>query len=644
MSWFSAVPTIGVAFLLLFAPGYLIAWVLSLRGLWAWAFAPLASVSVIAIASLWSPAVGMTWSWLPVVLTTIGVGAVAGAVHWLTRRGRGRPVPAPRADIVTVWVLVGAAVLVGGQVLAVIGSPENISQSFDNVFHLNAVRYVLDTGSASPLTVGSMTSDTGGVWFYPSGWHGTVALVAQISGASIMAASNATAVVVAAMVWPASVLLLTRTLMGNSRTVLIAAGALSGLIPAFPILMLDYGVLYPYLLGVALVPSAVAAIVTLLGLHRGEPSRPVLVLVFAVLGALPGIAIAHPGAFVAWMVLAMVAAVISYVGFLLRRPARASVVRYSIAMGVALVVAAAAWKVLKPAVEARGWPLEQSVAQAIGQAITVAPVYGNVPWVVVALLGIGIVAAIRERSRPQVFALAALAVVATLYIVASALPWQQLRDLLTAAWYNNAPRLAALLPLVVIPLAAGGAAVLVRWIRQRLSSTDNRRPLVAAVSAVVLVALAGQAYASLEAVRMASALYQYTDDSRLITLDEKTLLERIPDEVPADATIAGSAWTGAGLAYAFSDREVLMPHMLMDFSDDDLRILDDLVDARPGSPVCDAIERTGVLYVLDFGTQEIHGAEHEYDGISDPEDSPALTLVDEVGDARLYRVIGCDAP
>ncbi|MFB4352948.1 hypothetical protein RAC69_07360 [Microbacterium sp. LS_15] len=600
-------------------------------------------MSTIAIASLWSPAVGMTWSWVPVCITAAAIGLVAALVSWLTRRGRAATTTGRDAGALTAWVLAGAAVLIGAQVLAVIGAPDNISQSFDNVFHLNAVRYILDTGSASPLTVGSMTSDTGGVWFYPSGWHATVALVSQLSGSSIMTASNAMTIVVSALVWPAGVLLLTRTLMGGSRAILTSAGVLTGLVPAFPVLMMDYGVLYPYLLGVALVSPALAAIVALLRLHGQRTVPPATILVVAVMGGLPGIAVAHPGAFVAWMVLAMVGAAIAFVAFLLTAPSRTSIIRASAAMGAAVVIAALAWKVLKPAAEARGWPVEQSVAQAIGQAITVAPTYGNVPWVVATLLLIGVVVAIRERTRSHVFALAAAFAVGMLYVVASALPWHQLRDLMTAAWYNNAPRLAALLPLVVIPLAAAGAAALWQWIGRRMSSTERRRAFVAATATLVLVALAGQTYASLQAIRMASAVYAYTDESRLITLDEKALLERLPDEVPADATIAGSAWTGAGLAYAFSDRDVLMPHMLMDFSEDDLLILERLADARPGTAVCDAMRRSGVHYVLDFGTQEIHGAEHEYDGLTDLDDSTALSLVDAVGDARLYRVTGCDA-
>lgn len=641
MTWFEALPAIGMAFVLVIAPGYVVAWLLSLRGLWAWAFAPLASLSIISISALWAPAAGLPWSWIPVVITTAVLGGVAAVVGRLARRVSPERPQRPRSRVI-LFVLVGATILVGAQAFAVIGAPENISQSFDNIFHLNAIRFVLDTGSASPLTVGSMTSDTGGVWFYPSGWHASVALVAQFSGSSIMVASNAMTIVVAAVIWPASTLLLTRTLMGSSPVTLIAAGALSGMIPAFPILMMDYGVLYPYLLGVALIPAALAGTVTLLGLAKEQTKPPILVLVFAVLGGLPGIAVAHPGAFVAWMVLSMVAGVVAFVCLLGSRPPRAKAIRYSIVMGVALVAAAGAWKVLKPPAEARGWPVEQSVAQAIGQAVTVAATYGNVPWIVVGLLAIGIVSALRVRRRSEIFATLAFLTVAVLYIVASALPWHQLRDLMTAAWYNNAPRLAALLPLVAIPLAAYGANVLFAWIKTRMRTSQHRRSLIVGLAVIALAALAGQLYASGQAIRLASAVYVYADDSRLITIDEKALLERLPDEVPEDAAIAGSGWTGAGLAYAFADREVIMPHVLMEFTKDDLLILDKLADAEPGSAVCAALARSGVEYVLDFGTQEIHGAEHEYDGILDLEDSTAVELVDDVGDARLYRVTGCE--
>ena len=55
----------------------------------------------------------------------------------------------------------------------------------------------------------------------------------------------------------------------------------------------------------------------------------------------------------------------------------------------------------------------------------------------------------------------------------------------------------------------------------------------------------------------------------------------------------------------------------------------------------DAVAETGVQYVLDFGTQEIHGAANVFPGLTDLDESAALELVDEQGDARLFRVIGC---
>ena len=74
-----------------------------------------------------------------------------------------------------------AAFLISRRLVAAFGRPESFSQTFDNVFHLNAVRYIQETGSRSSYTVSSMT----GGGFYPSAWHDLVALLANLTGASI---------------------------------------------------------------------------------------------------------------------------------------------------------------------------------------------------------------------------------------------------------------------------------------------------------------------------------------------------------------------------------------------------------------------------------------------------------------------------
>ncbi|QMU97722.1 hypothetical protein FVO59_11245 [Microbacterium esteraromaticum] len=640
MSWFSAVVPLLVAVALLVVPGYITARVLTLRGLWAWALAAPASMSVIVLASLWANVVGVRWSVLPVLITAVAVVVIAVVVRVLARPAQAPRSASPvrRAELIA---LGSAAVLLAAQLVLIIGDPQNISQTFDNVFHLNAVRYIMDTGAASPLTVGSMTSD-GGLWFYPDGWHALVALVVDASGASIMVASNAVLIAVAVVAWPATVLLLTRVIAGSRPVALVTAGVLSAILPTFPILMIDYGVLYPYFLALSLLPAVLAVTVQLLRFGSGDAEMPAAILTVALLGSLPGLVISHPGAFVAWIVLAVIACVLSFIRLVSTKPSRSVLVKYSVLLFVVLAAAAAAWKVLKPPADARGWAVEQSVGQAVGQALTLSQSYGNVAWVAVILLCIGLGVLVRRRTLTALMPVLFYAAFATLYIVSSAMVWPQLRDLLTASWYNNSPRLAAVLPMLLIPIAAVGGAALFEHARRLATRESVTRRGAIVIAIVGVVVIGAQAYTNQQAVRYAAANYAYGDEARLISHDERALLDRLPSEVPEDAVIVGSAWTGAGLAYAFADRQVIMPHMLMDLSEDDQLILDDLSRAEPGSPVCDALERTGTEYVLDFGTLEVHGAEHKYPGIARLGSSDAVRLVDSEGQAKLYEVTGCE--
>ena len=229
-----------------------LAWVIGLRGLWAVAAAPAFATTVIGGASVVAGWLGLGWSILPSLVLAVVIGA---GVLLVRRRTTTRPV-APRSFSPwwTVLALVLAAIVIGGQTLSVIGAPTAISQTFDNVFHLNAIRYILDTGAASPLELGQMTSPNGGVPFYPSVWHATAAIVVQLSGASIPAVVNAQTLVIAAVLWPLGAVLLSRVLAGATAAVTVSAALVSASVPMFPLLPMDYGVLYPFQLALAHLP------------------------------------------------------------------------------------------------------------------------------------------------------------------------------------------------------------------------------------------------------------------------------------------------------------------------------------------------------------------------------------------------------
>lgn len=642
--WIELLLALGTLGVLLFVPGYLIARTLGLRGLWAVAVSGPASVTVVVIASVVAPLVGLTWGVLPVAVVLVALLVVVAALRMLLWR----TLPLDRVEAsLHPWAcvaLVAAPLVILIQVLLMIGSPDHISQTFDNIFHLNAVRYVLETGNASPFWVSSLTSAESGVppTFYPAGWHAFSALLVGVSGVSIPVASNALVIGFATFTWTTGIIALTRELWGSRTVTIVAAAAASTGFPAFPLLLADYGVLFPYMMGLSFVPVTLALLIRAV-LGGFSDGRERIAWLVALSGLLPAIAISHPGALVALLAfgaVVLIAALARRAGQSTER-IRGGVWPWAW-MAVYLVVAGCLWYFLRPPADARTWPPEMTVGQAFGEIITASVNRAPVNLGMAALVVIGVIAVFRSRTTRAWLALGLLALAAALYITAAGVPYLIFRDVLVGAWYNNIPRLAALMPLVWVPLAALGFTAawdaLLAWRRA------DARPLLATVAIVVLLLAVfpvPQAMSMRQAVRDARANYAVTDEAPLLSSDEWTLLDRLDDEVPADAVIIGSPWTGTALAYALADREVLLPHTLMYVSPEMQEILDRLDTADAGSEVCDLLLDRRIEYVLDFGRREVNDGRHIYRGLDRLASSDSVELIDSEGDARLYRVTAC---
>ena len=636
----SAIPTL-VAVILLVGPGLVVVWAgWGLRRIGPVLTAPALSAAIYAGSAVIAPWFGLSWSLLmPLIATT-----VAAVVALLVRRMvRDDAVPTTKSAYLWALAAIAAAamILVAQFAYAFVG-PEAIAQRFDNVLHLNAVQYALETGNASAFNVGR-TADVG---FYPNAWHALTSLTASLTGADVPTAVNAANLAVIAIVWPASNLALAAALFRDRAAAFVTAAALSTAFGAFPALFFDWGVLYPNALGYAIVPAVLAAVVRLMTARRWQLVRDVVLLVILT----AGMTLAHPNALLAALLFGSLLAVGITVRSAIEESSRRAWIRAGVIAVAALIACAGLWSYARTSAEHSPWPPYQNIPQAIGSGLVVSP-RGYAPTIMIVLLLLAGFIAIVRRPRLVPIVLPFVAAVA-LFVLVSGFPIDhQLRIALTNPWYSDPNRIAALLPMTAIPVLTAGAiwivdsasALLARLRGSRFAS--NTRMLVPAVAAISFVALFTVAIGSSVREPLQGVRAAYTDDAgySIVSADERALLARLPGNVPEDALIIGSPRTGTSLAYALTARHVTEMHIFGSPSREE-RFLDaHLRDIENDPAVCEAVNRLGVDYVLDFGSFDVSGDDdpREYVGIVNLSPSARLSLVDSEGDARLFRIEGC---
>lgn len=662
MSWLVLAPPALASIALLFAPGLAIGLLFGLRRLWLFALAPLLSTAVIAAATLVLPTIGLRWNPLTVGLFALVVIAIAAVLARFVAAARlhdsepplhGAPPAHLRA---LVWLIPAALMTV--LFCIGIGAPDAISQTYDNTFHLTGVAFIINQGDASPLhLVGLINAgDTG---FYPNVWHAAAALVTQLSGASLPVAINAFTLVSIAAIWPLGLQLLTRQLVRYTAPAMLTAGVFAASFPAFPLYPLSYGVLYPFVFGTLLAPVVLTLMLQATGLTRERRiAHPFMVWACTGVG-LATIALAHPSALASVLTLSAPIAGIAYLaGWRTRSPKQRAL--RTLWLALYLVIG---WQVFISLRTDTVWPAQNRAIPTVLQALSGSLLGIGLPLTVGALALAGTVIAIWRWERHALTAAALWATGIGFYIVAAGLRFDSLR-FFVGAWYADAPRLAALAVLALVPICAFAVDHLAWVLRVRLRRVGKPLAIggVALVLAITPLTSGFESFLPVMRVTYDPAstdtfaalsdaqqglLTNVTADgeqlvmSNLLSTDELALIKRLPGEVPPDAVVIGSPWTGTSMIYALADRTPALMH-LNSRTDDDIWLIRETFALEPDSPrMCAALERSGVRYVLDFGTQEVLGLRHHYAGIEGLEHSPAVRLVDQQGDARLYQITSC---
>ena len=610
---------------LLVAPGLLLARLGGVRG-WGAASAALPlSCAVIGTSEIVAAVAG--WPWVPwgwgviAGLTALAAGVLVTARRiWFGRRSLpadpSRSGSGPRRLDLRVPAAVAAAclILVVG-ILAGTGSMSTPAQSFDIVFHFNAVQAIRQLGNASSF--GSMAAlYQGAPTYYPTVWHGVVALLP----AGVAVASNSMVLVVGALAWPLGVTgLLVEVLddaQPRSRTAIALGTILSAATIGAPTMLLGTLAVWAYSLSVVCLPGVV---VLGLRLMRSLPCEGAFEDVFAqdartassapaapfssllmngllFVGGGAGVVLAHgAGTFNTMVLLGPLAAVL--VVRLVRAGGRRRTLTLRVLAVLAVLALLGAWKMRESL--AWVWKYPRSGGNplgALGQSLLDLPQYGafafkGVPMSIgvplgIVVCGLAVLAAVRvPRARPWLVT-AALALF--LITLVGGPQWWGRR--IGALWYLQKARIQ---PLVIIP----GLVLAAMGLRYLLDRRPGRKT-VAVLVALVCVTAVGRLPLHAKLVRSVHDADRIAYGT-MLTPEEAEFVSGLGDLLPEDAVVLGAPSRGESYLWSLGGVDVVYPlrsRPTVGSAAD--RLAGAAPDLRPGSTTCRLLHEVGAYYYL----------------------------------------------
>jgi hypothetical protein len=657
VSWVSAAPDVLVCVGVFFAPGLLATYLGGLRGITAWATAPLVTVAVVAMVAVLGGFFNFRFGPWPVAAGTAVMASLSAGLSLLLRRRQvERPQRDPRPYSLAVVIGAAAAVVIGGVTFITgVKRPDAISQTWDAVFHYSAIRYIEQTGKASPLTISALGQPGVKGTFYPDAWHAMAALLAELTRAPVAEAASVTCLVVAVLVWPLSCLLLARHLFGSTGSRAAAAvvitGMLSSLFGPFPWMMTGWGVLWPNSLGMALAPAGVALGMSIMRISDGD-SFGAQRWFFGLVAAW-AIGISHPDSALSVVVICVFPLLIAIAPYVFDQWSRHTLRTTVRLLAIVALVGIGLFLFLRlpqvKAVEALRWPPFQTPGQAVVSALTESTDGQAAEWVLAAFLIVGMIACFVWRQRRWL--VIAEVVIVALY-VGSAAVGTHLARLFTGLWYDDSHRPAAILPVVGIPLATMGVLAVADWLHKAI----RRIPSVAYVAARPAVALAvplavGTVVATATAVQgvpdnaqTVGSEFSTSGDQEFTSPQKLQFLETVARLLPRSALVADNPIEGTAYLWALTGTRVLFPQVKPPGGKDLADVAGNLVKIGQKPQVCDLVRQYGIGYMVvapaEYPSPKSVAA--FYAGIANPNHEPGFRLMAADGPIRLYKITMCE--
>jgi hypothetical protein len=631
MTYIELVPAVLLAAALLFAPGWLALRGLGLAGAVAFVWAPGPSLALIVLGGAITRVLHLRVGGPAgiAVMTVVVAGAVVAARLAGSRRAV-EPATVALPKAATVALTLGPTFAVVAFMLArAFRSPLGWAQMPDNIFHVGAVTWMVRHGSAWIGDASQYSPPANPPVTYPGVWHAMTSLVATWTSLPALPASNALVMVVAGLVWPSSMLALAWQVVDTTKVTTVTVVGTSLAFFAMPYQPIAWGVLWPYLLGLSLLPAVLAALTAV-----GWPPQSGGVLPHAVIPLVTtgGVAaLAHPSLVFSAALLGVPIVVASLASRGRRRLA-------ALAGAFAVMCAASVW-LLRPT---KMFDLrKERDAITAGQALDL--VVGTFsPLKVLGLLLLTLTAAgLAVGCRPVARWWLWWGV--SVPLVVTAVAWTfpgALSRMVTWPWWNDVPRIRAL---VVIP-ATLAITLLVLWARERAGvSLGGRRANM--WCAAVLVTFAGLSLVVGTTAVQASYFPEKPEEWWASPADRNSLAA-LADFVPAGATVAANPYRGSTHMYLARDITLLFPTEWIITEHPDRRLVGQYLDEMTKQPdVCRAVLANHVSYAVTGGTPHAWGESSlsHYAGVERVAGNPSFTRVAMAGPYALWRLPSCQS-
>ena len=679
MSWWGAVGEFLLLTFWLLVPGLALLWAMGVRHPVRFLVAPAISVGGLAAWAIAYGVVGIPWTKLTALVAVILTTTIA----WVVRAVAARSIAA-RAGVANTAKWHGAGqgdlgdvahqrtaaaalvgVVIGGLVAAIpimrgMSAPDILPQAEDTVFHLNAVRHILDTGEASTFLLGRLNNLTASQAFYPSGWHGIVAL--GVTAGSVVVASNVMVVLVAALIFPAALAAVAfATSRGRPGVVLFAPIVGAGFVN-FPAQLFSWGALWPNALAFAMVPAALACTVMA---YRATSIGQRIQWGIATVVAVGGVALAQPNGLLVYGAVATPFIVWAAIRTAIRSGRALAGTRKRVGIAVPVVVAVGWCVIWFHLLERMNTQLRtlhriwyigfwngawQSLTDATPHTADQAPAILEMITfpgsLVIAFLSVagGVVLLFRRESIWLIGSLGAVLVLAGLSHHATLFTW-------TDAWFSDIYRLRAIVLLMTalvvahaLDAATGGLGVIAERVRAGMSRETVRAAAALVVAVAFVAATSGLRFADREAVLR----HRYVDlavagRGARATEPEQRMLQRLGDKLSDDGVVLGDPGNGSAFVSAVAGRRVVFPATTGIWTPDQRLVGERFAQIHEDPEVCAALHRLGVAYFYaDPDVRPpLERGEPWFAGLPAEAPQPGFELVAEGGTARVYRINAC---